>query len=597
MFLQICRIAYIYCSPTIEPMKLIRLLTCFALLVPLISNAQFTQVFSYVPTNEPWPVPLFYDPITTADMDGDGIDDVLSEFFSINYSPGAGQFSVHEFTSPSEWGARDITAADFTGNGYADIVTNTLFTEELYSAFHENDGNGDILNVSILIPTSNGNPVFVGGTNQITHADMDGDGIVDIVRTAGFGFDGEYYSNSVNVLRNVNYTGEWEFYSATSYQYYQRDVTRMVLGDLSGNGREDVLYNWRINDFNSPVELRWVENNSTPGNIVFEPTVTIRSAFRPFDVADVDGDGLNDILGYDVAGTQLSWLPNLGNGNFGAPVAINPLQNGVPTSIGNTRHLVAEDMNGDGHVDLVIDRQVISGPAPIYVLINDGTGQFSVFQEIAGAGNNARMFLADVTGNGTRELIRSNSSGIFISEWSMSCTPVAPTSLTANPVGNGMMLSWSVFPESVRCLIQAGTSFGGPFQYVNVPGYEVGEKFVPANLITPNTTYGWRVRCFCEGDPDDVAGPWSAIHYVQYNPQTALVTNMYPNPSPGEVRLAANVPEYTVRIYDLSGRMLLERFTPENDLILESGALSQGMYVVVFDHQGVFTASQLLIQE
>jgi hypothetical protein len=160
------------------------------------------------------------------------------------------------------------------------------------------------------------------------------------------------------------------------------------------------------------------------------------------------------------------------------------------------------------------------------------------------------------------------------------------------------MLSWVPFPESVRCRIQAGTSLSGPFQYINVVGYELGEYFVPANLITSGVTYGWRVRCFCEGDPNDIPGPWSDINYVEYSPSDELInTSVFPNPSMGEVRLSANVPDYTVRVYDLSGRKLMERYTMQNDLVIESGALSQGMYILIFDHQGVFSSTQLSIQQ
>ncbi len=571
------------------------------------ASAQYNQIFFYVPTNDPWPIPPFYDEIVAADFDGDGVQDILTYFTRISVAdPITNTFSVNNFTNISEFGVKGITAADLTGDALPDIVMNTEYSTvdnpDLHSVMQVNSGSGDLLPVIDVVPTSNGNLVYQGATNQLTHSDMDGDGNIDIVRTSGFGYDGEYYSAEVQVLRNTGNLGVWQFFLAADYQEYQFDLTHMVLGDLTGDGLDDIVYKLRINDFGTPGNLMWVENNSSPGAVNFAAAQLITPSFRSLAIKDMDGDGLNDIIGFNELNSKHSWIPNLGNGTFGEPQII---YNGPPINFGVYDHLVAEDVNGDGHADVVIGKSTFL-PRTIYVMINDGQGQFTLeggFPALASFNN---ILVADITGNGIPEIIASVYSGIYVFSREVDCTPSAPTNLSVAYTEGGVQLSWTPFAEAVRCRVQSGTDINGPYHFINVTGNDVSQTFIPANALSPGTTYGWRVRCFCAGDPQ-IPGPWSEIYTGVYNPTPsapALVESgeyfsvmAYPNPASADVRLTANKSEYKVSVIDLQGRTILERFSSASDLIIEKGSLPAGLYILRFQQGNEVNLLKLLIHD
>jgi hypothetical protein len=117
------------------------------------------------------------------------------------------------------------------------------------------------------------------------------------------------------------------------------------------------------------------------------------------DAHDVTGDGLPDLLvsqegpGGLWTRTKIVILPNLGNGNFGAPWATIT----APTSVLNFKYYVA-NVNGDSRPDVVAMMDDSSLPTSLLAFINNGNGTFTPGTYTTNVGYFGRM--ADLNGDG-----------------------------------------------------------------------------------------------------------------------------------------------------------------------------------------------------
>ena len=133
---------------------------------------------------EPIALPTGMDPeaITAADLDGDGLMDLVTADFTdctvtVRYGMGAGQFSESRYFFVGE-GPADVIAGDLDGQHGLDLITANLLT-------------GD---VSVLLSTGPRSyaeeiPYDSGEfTEGVSLADLSGDGLLDLLVAAN-GFD------------------------------------------------------------------------------------------------------------------------------------------------------------------------------------------------------------------------------------------------------------------------------------------------------------------------------------------------------------------------------------------------------------------------
>src|SRR5262245_26884372 len=150
------------------------------------------------------------------------------------------------------------------------------------------------------------------------------------------------------------------------------------------------------------------------------------------ELADVNGDGMADIVGFGHAGVYVSQAT--GNGHFAAPTfelaAFGPGAGGWSSDNLYTRELA--DVNGDGMADIVG-----FGQAGVYVSQATGNGQFAAPTfELAtfgpGAGGWSSDYpyireLADVNGDGMADIVGFGQAGVYVSQATGNGHFAAPT--------------------------------------------------------------------------------------------------------------------------------------------------------------------------
>lgn len=231
-------------------------------------------------------------------------------------------------------------AVDVDGDGKLDLVTSNL-----------GDNTVSVLrNLGIpgfLTPASFDTQVTfpVGsGTTGIAAGDIDGDGKSDLI-TANFNV------STISVLRNTSVSGTINASSLAPEVEFSTGATPayVSVADLNRDGKLDIIV---ANQSGSSVSI--FRNTSTPGNIAFDPHVDLLVTGGPLSVAvaDLDGDGLPEIVSTDINGTTISVLRNISNASslvFESKIDFFSGTGPINVSIA--------DVDGDGKRDIVVANQ------------------------------------------------------------------------------------------------------------------------------------------------------------------------------------------------------------------------------------------------
>ncbi|MEO1574267.1 MAG: VCBS repeat-containing protein, partial [Pseudomonadota bacterium] len=306
------------------------------------------------------------------------------------YAQGDRLFGAERFPTLSGSGGAELHSADLNDDGHADLVV--LENGEGGFSVHLGDGNGGF---SLL-----GSHTFLSGSQSLQLADVSGDGIVDVLVREAF--------QQGSTLTLFLGTGGGAFGPGQTSNFGLSDVDDIRIADVNDDGLPDLI----AMTFDEPAFTNIL--NVLPGlpagspDFFGAPATFSFPAFatREIAVLDVNADDAPDIV--ITAGssdnTHQVFL-NDGAGAF-APTAQGALQAGG-SLLSRTR---AEDLDGDGHVDLVYaTRQFSEGISQIGVLPGDGTGTFGapVLTEF-GRSSLLSVLLADFNGDGEIDVAGPN---------------------------------------------------------------------------------------------------------------------------------------------------------------------------------------------
>lgn len=377
--------------------------------------------------------------VTSGDLNGDGLDDLVVSAFNANkyvvitdieppVAAGAGQAATCAYTSIDvNLPARPSLAkvGDVTGDGNNDIVCCLAFNatlavvpgtggnqfEELFALdstglplrpfigdFDQNgrddvaalSGLGDRVNLWLASETGRLQGARSYSSSLPTAAwlegaDFDGDGDKEVVT-------GSMAATELSILGGDGAL-DVEFTFDTGLNVYQ-----LKAGDLDGDGLDDLIVGVAGG-------VKILHNTSTPGNYSFTlipiwPFV-IGSGDYPFgmEVVDYDGDQDLDLIVCDYAGGGVHLIPGTAMAfKFDAEVII-PVGGG-PVDV------VAADFTGDNLPDLAVSR---TNQSDVMILRNTGDGVFIEDLAVPVGISPNYLVTSDFNSDGRQDLVVSNA--------------------------------------------------------------------------------------------------------------------------------------------------------------------------------------------
>jgi Bacterial Ig-like domain (group 3)/FG-GAP-like repeat len=311
-----------------------------------------------------------------ADVNGDGIPDLLGPVGpQVALGKGDGTFSLPtNYEQPFDYLATCVYH-DMDGDGHLDAVC----------GYAETTSDGDITGGTDLIilhgnadgsfnPTPIAHQVYGDHANEydgfgtfqtpLAVADLNGDGIPDILAAAGDGQTVLMGGPGLSFGTPRHYAQAVVGYDVSFLATYQSQIL-----DVNGDGIPDV-----VSAGPNGIYISYGHAEGTFGSApAYEATEVIGYA----TIADFNGDGIPDIVATGDANIKLS-LGN-GDGTFAEPVAApngdGAVNFGTPLSATGA-HIAHGDFNGDGKLDLLAIGSSSIYVYNTYMLLGNGDGTF-----------------------------------------------------------------------------------------------------------------------------------------------------------------------------------------------------------------------------
>jgi hypothetical protein len=222
--------------------------------------------------------------LAIADMNADGLPDLISADFNVSLfvQTSAGAFAAPVLLYPG--GANWVAVGDLNGDGAPDVALTDAVGVKVLMHTGAPSATTYAAPVSIFTQTANFN---VAGANIIAIADVNGDGLEDLVITDPGPSDG--MTPTVNVLlQDAAHHGT--FLAPVSYAIAPQDISQsIVLADLQGSGKLDIV----IGGDQSVTVL--LHDPAHAGQFLPASIYTAAHAHE-IAVADINGDGKPDIV-------------------------------------------------------------------------------------------------------------------------------------------------------------------------------------------------------------------------------------------------------------------------------------------------------------
>ena len=273
--------------------------------------------------------------ISVGDFNNDGLDDILAldqvvGGVNLLLSNGSGGFTVSNVTVPSGTTySGSAVVGDFNGDGNLDFFASESLSG--YHRFYYGDGNGSFsagATIGILVSSP-----------AVTVGDFNGDGYDDLVKTGAGGNLNVFYGSASGInTTSVN------FHPGTA-------ISGLLAQDLNNDGYEDIITFSNNGNYTISYGSASGTFTTTATSNMFASASTIRNAH----IADVNGDGIPDLVGFTTTGHA--------HVNFGKADGTFS-QAAVSTALTYTSSSIVADINNND--------------VPDFITFNNSNGNFSV---------------------------------------------------------------------------------------------------------------------------------------------------------------------------------------------------------------------------
>lgn len=330
--------------------------------------------------------------LTVADFNNDGDLDVAAVDASgghvgVGLGTGDGRFADGEQISLGSVQALWIAAGTVTHDGNVDLTAG-LDNDSTVSALLTGRGDGSFAKATH----------WVVGADGLTTADFNTDGRSDLLTYVTSGSVGRAY---------VSLAAGGGFRAAR----LTRGPLSRDLVDVNGDGVIDkvsgttgVLHG----TFRSQVMVQLGVGEGTFGRVILSHVrnETVFSKIADIDVADINGDGVPDVVGgfdnFDASPNNLFWTLGRGDGSF-RPATLSD----VGDTNADVTALAASDVNGDGNIDIVANDQ-----SELVARLGRGNGTFAQpLRSGNGSRNDRSVLVADFTGDGIVDVVTTVQTG------------------------------------------------------------------------------------------------------------------------------------------------------------------------------------------
>ena len=323
--------------------------------------------------------------VQTADLNGDGVLDLVAEFAEpgqVIAALGAGDGTFGESTDliAERWPASGAIA-DFNRDGILDVAISNYMSNNV-SVFL-GDGTGG------FGPKQNFR-VGASAPNSIAAVDVNRDGKIDLVTA-----NGQY-----GVLYGV---GDGSFVlTYTSHDDPSFPGSDLAAPDLNGDGAPDLVVVHPEEYYSEPKITVFLNNGS--GGYGSGTDYAVGAYPRAVAAADLNEDGKVDIAVTSARSNYVSVFLGVGNGTLG------PRRN-FTTRAGPSQIAIL-DVNGDNHLDLAITNLATNlESSSVSVLLGDGSGAFGSRTDVPAGGAPYGIVSGDFDGDLRSDLAVANSTG------------------------------------------------------------------------------------------------------------------------------------------------------------------------------------------
>jgi uncharacterized protein (TIGR03437 family) len=305
----------------------------------------------------------------------------VTRSFQVSLAKPSGTFAaapgspVSVQTTP--WG---LVSADFNGDGIQDLATLDILNKNVVILLGASSGQ---------LTAASGSPIAIGASPLfLTSGDFNTDGMQDLL--VGFG-----QGSGVNELVLLgNGSGGFTQMSGVAILTNCGGPLSSAIGDFNGDGIPDIAITGTLGPLPGKVAIllgdgagHFTEAPGSPFNVSVNP--------RSVEVADFNGDGIQDLVTASFDKGNLALLLGDGTGHFSARTV-------SPSSLFGTlpEDMALGDFNSDGKPDLAvaIDNQQFAG-----ILLGNGSGGFTDAPIVNLGISQDAVVLGDFNGDGLQD--------------------------------------------------------------------------------------------------------------------------------------------------------------------------------------------------